>query len=79
MTRLGLSALAPMYMYMTIIFQHLFIRKRLVNRSQILYGASLRRGNINLYNVLGLMTKMAAVSVYGKNLQLSSSLESKVL
>ena len=52
-------------MYMTIIFK--LLRNYLANQSQILFGASLERGDKIYINCPGHMTKMAAMPIYGKN------------
>ena len=49
------------------VFKDLFLRKPLANQSQILYEASIGRGNQCIKNNLGHMTKMATMPIYGKN------------
>ena len=66
---------AAINMYISIIFKPLLLLNRLANQSQILCEASIEWG-INVYiNNLGHMTKMAAMPIYGKNHQKSSSLK----
>ena len=49
--------------------KNLLLWNRFANQSQILCGASLGRGNESLYKYgPGHMTKMAAMTIYGKNL-----------
>ena len=52
-------------MYMTMIFEHLFLRNRLANQSQTLCGTLLGKGN---KNGEGHMTKMATMAVNNKTL-----------
>ena len=67
-------------MYMTTIFKHLLLEKRMANQSQISSGDSLgREKESTVYiNGPGHMTKMATMPIYGKNLQKSSP-ESEIL
>ena len=48
-------------------FNHLLLRNRWADQSQILCGASLGRGNDILFTAFGSKTKMAATPIYGKN------------
>ena len=50
------------------LFKHLLLRNRLASRSQTSYGASMGWVNRSLCKGPGHRTKMAAMSIYGKNL-----------
>ena len=56
-------------MYMTIIFKFLILGFCLVNQNQILYVASLGKGNKKNIHFLGHMAKMAATTIYGKEIK----------
>ena len=67
------SGVRPSSVHLSVhIFKHLLLQNHLGNQSQILYGASLGRGNESLFAASGHMTKMAATPIYVKILQKSS-------